>query len=215
MKITVDITSRKSRQYNKWVRSDFELLGTPFARSRQLISGQPQTVNLACREAGLVPASADYKRITKGLNPGMTDSDLIGIMDKWTPDNAKWRDGEEKVPAEIIFASNPIFAFDPIPNPGGLTGVPVGVTIHQLDMLDYDTLFMYTAADIPERYVMHFTNNLNGRDVVNPPPVPGRSGLPVKLLITSKIPMYIRAELLDEIRGRNNRYNPVWDKGWF
>lgn len=205
----------ESRQYNRWVKGDFELLGTPFARTRKEISGQPQTVNLLCRDSGLIPATGNYKRIVKELNPGMTDADLIAMMDKWTPDNAKWREGEEKVPTEIIFASNPVNVLDMIPNPGGLTGVPVGAMIYQLDALDYETLFMYTAASIPDRYVMHFTNNLNGRDVVNPPPVPGRGGLPVRLPITSKSPMYIRVELLDEIRGRNNRYSPPWDKGWF
>lgn len=215
MKIMVDVTNRKARPFNKWVKSDFELLGTPFARSRKPISGQPQTVNLLCQESGLVPASGHYKRITKELNPGMTDTDLIGIMDKWTPDNAKWRDGEEKVPVEIIFASNPVYAFGPMPNPGGLTEVPAGAMVYQIDTLDYDTLFMYTAETIPQRYIMHFTNNLNGRDVVNPPPVPGRDGFPVRLLITSKSPLYVRAELLDEIGVRTNRYNPPWDKGIF
>ena len=101
-------------------------------------------------------------------------------------------------------------------NPVGLTGIPVGAFIYQIDMLNYDTLFTYgTAADIPERYIMHFTNNLNGRDIVNPPP-PGRNGgLPVRLLITSRSSMYIRKEFLDEIGSRNNWYSPPWDKGMF
>lgn len=216
MKISIGITYRRETQFTHWVKSDFELMGTPFARHRSNLPGQPQTVNLACLESGLVPASGNYKRLTKELNPGMTDDMLAVMMDKWTPGNAKWRDGEEKAPTEIVFASNPVRVLDPMPAPSGLTGIPAGTMVCQLDTLDYDTLFMYSAATIPSRYIMHFTNNLNNVNIVNPPTIlGGRNGSPVRLLITSKSPMYIRRELVDDLGGRDNRYSPPWDKGVF
>lgn len=214
---TIQITRRivsADNALRKWVLSDFELLGTEFERTRQDISGQPQTVILSSVDNGIIPASGDYKRITRELNPGMDDSALTIMMDRWTPDGAKWRDGEEKVPCRIIFASNPIHVLGLVPNPGGLTGIPAGVMVYQLDMLDYDTLFMYNAATIPEKYIMHLTVNKNGSDVVNPSPdLGGRNGLPVKLLITSNSQMFIRPELLSPIGIRTNRYNPPWEKG--
>jgi hypothetical protein len=198
----------------KWVLGDYELLGTPFARARGNVSGQPHTVNLVCRNFGMVPASDDYKRITKGLNPGLSDAMMADMMNKWMPAGAKWGIGEDKVALEIIFANNPINTLGLIPNPGGLTGIPAGAMIHQLDMLDYQTLFMYDAATIPQKYIMHFTVNVNGANVVNPDnTLGGRYGIPLKLLMTSISPMYIRAELLDDLNGRKNRYSPPWEKG--
>lgn len=213
---TLAIVKNTPRPWDKWVLSDFELLGTPFERHRADITGQPQTVNLACTQYGIVLASSDYIRLVKELNPGMTDVTMVGMMDAWTPAGAKWRDGDKKVPAEIIFASNPISTLDLIPNPGGLTGIPGGAMVYQIDTMNYDNLFMYTAETLPLKYIMHFTVNQNGRDIVNPiGTLGGRYGIPVKLPIISKSPMYIRRELLDEIGSRNNRYSPPWDKGQF
>ncbi|MCR4308371.1 MAG: hypothetical protein NUV80_07520, partial [Candidatus Berkelbacteria bacterium] len=115
LRFTVSVDT--PRPWDKWVLNDFELLGTPYQRNRADIVGQPQTVNLACTQYGLVPASNDYIRIVKELNPGMTYPMMVGMMDAWTPAGAKWRDGDTKVPAEIIFASNPISTLSLIPNP--------------------------------------------------------------------------------------------------
>ncbi len=214
--VAIIISRKKLSPFNKWILSDYELLGTQFERSRSpSLSGQPQTVNCWCAGNGLVPVSNDYKRLTKLLNPGMDDNMLAGMMDKWTPKGAKWHEGEEKVPTEIIFASNPIWAIGPMQNPGGLTGIPSEAQVYQVDALAYDGLWMFDDADdVPEKYVMHFTVNVNGANVVNPDnTLGGRYGLPVKLLMTSLQPIYLRAELLDDIDLRANRYSPPWEKG--
>jgi hypothetical protein len=211
--VKIRIVSSKTK-FTYWVLGDYPLLGTPFERNRANIAGQPQTVNLACADNGILPVSGNYKRIVKELNPGLTDKMLVDMMDKWTPAGAKWRDGDEKVPAEIIFADNPINVLGMFPNIGGLSGIPVGALVYLLDTLDYDTLFMYTARTLPRKYVMHFTVNLNNSSVVNPVDVlGGRSGIPIRLPIVSKSPMYIRKELLDVIGSRKNIYNPPWKYG--
>lgn len=197
----------------KWVLGDYELRNTIYARKRPDIAGQPQTVNMACLKYGLVPASDDYIRITRALNDDMSFEALAGIMDKWTPKGAKWRDGDVKVPCEIIFASNPVGVVASLRNPGGLTGIKAGEWIWQIDTLPYDMLGIYNADTLPSRYIMHFTVSMNGRPTVNPPPPWGRDGLPVRLPITSKSIMYLRDGFLDEIGARTNRYSPAWDRG--
>jgi hypothetical protein len=206
----------------KWVLGDYELATSSIpavrklARKRPNVPGQPQTVNMACLRYGLVPASDDYIRITRALNGDIDFATLVGIMDSWTPKGAKWRDGDYKVPCEIIFASNPVNVIASLRNPGGLTGIKGGEWIWQIDTLPYDTLGNYTAETIPSKYIMHFTVSKNGSPIVNPSPaLAGRDEIPVKLPVTSKSIMYLRLGLLDSIGARTNRYNPPWDKGVF
>ena len=204
----------------KWVMGDYELANSSnpairkFARKRPNIPGQPQTVNMACLKYGIVPASNDYIRITRALNGDIDFATLAGIMDSWTPKGAKWHEGNYKVPAEIIFASNPVGVTASMRNPGGLTGIKGGEWIWQIDTFPYDALGNYTAETIPLRYIMHLTISRNGSPIVNPSPaLGGRNGIPVKLLITSKSIMYLRLGLLDSIGARMNRYNPAWGCG--
>lgn len=157
-----------------------------------------------------------YQRLVMELNPGLTDQMMVSMMDKWMPENAKWGDGDRKIATDILFASNPVNVLGLIPNPGGLTGVPFGAMVYRLDVLDFNTLFMYTGVTIPKKYVMQFTVNLNGANVVNPVDVlGGRNGLPIKLPMVAKTPMYVRRELLDTVGVRTNRYNPPWKLGEF
>jgi hypothetical protein len=197
-----------------WLKSDFQLRGTSLERSRPNISGQPQTAHMACTRFGLVPASDAYIELTLGLNPGMTVKGLEGMMDSWTPKGAKWLNGERKVPCEITFASNPIPVIGSLRNPGGLTGIKGGEKVWQIDTLPYDALENYTSDTIPSRYVVHLTLSVNGTNIVNPSPaMGGRTGKPVKLLLTSKSTMYVRYGLMESLAGHTNRYEPPWDKG--
>lgn len=198
-----------------WMKPDWQLRGTKLERKRPNIAGFPQTVNLACKTGGTIPASDDYIRIVRELNPGMTESGFEGMMDSWNRVNEKWRSGNRKVPAEIVFASNTFAIKSKLRNGGGLTGIPAGVWIYEIDTLPYSALSEYSSDTLPQKYIMHMTLAKRARGNVDPSPAMGGRSiepfLPTRLPITSASLMYIRVEFTELVNNFKNPYNPEWD----
>lgn len=198
-----------------WMKSDWQLRGTKLERKRPNIAGYPQTVNLACKTGGTLPASDDYIRIVRDLNPGMTMTDFERMMDSWNRINEKWRNGNRKVPAELVFASNTFAIRSKLRNGGGLTGIPRNAWVYEIDTLPYSTLNEYSADTLPQKYIMHLTLAKRGRENVDPSPAMGGRSLepflPTRLPVTSSSVMYIRVEFMELTIGFRNPYLPEWN----
>jgi hypothetical protein len=195
----------------RWIRSDFELLGTKYERRRSLLSGSPQTVVLGCKENDSVKSTTAYIDLTLALNPGMTFENLASTMNSWVRQSEKWSSLGGRVPTKLIFACNTIAIIDLSMCSGGLTGIPSGTWIYRLDTLPYDALENYSASNLPQKYIMHFTNTVHGSAIVNPSPaMGGRNGYPVRFPITSRYPVYIKQVLTKPAITFRNPYNPEW-----
>jgi len=197
-----------------WLKSDYELANTKYKRKRPNIAGYPHTVRMSCVGNGVLPASDDYIHLVLELNPSMTMQGFMGMMDSWNAGN-KWRDGNSKVPVELIFACNTYGVRSRLRNKGGLTGIPVGAWIVEIDTLPYEALGNYTAETLPAKYVMHLTLAKQGRNNVDPSPAMGGRILPpyqpTRLPVTSASPMYILEAVTKSANSFKNPYTPAWE----
>jgi len=133
------------------------------------------------------------------------------MMNSWTRQSEKW-DETSRVPTELIFACNTISVIDLSMCGGGLTGIPKGTWIYQVDTLPFDALENYCVENIPRRYIMHYTVAITGTPKVNPSPaLGGRNGHPVRLLVTSRHPLYIRQAITEAAINYRNPYFPPWE----
>ena len=196
--------------------SDYALLGTKYERDRPTrLSGWPQTVRGAHKGNGSVKATDDYIALTLDRNPGMTYEILANVIDAFARKGEKWRDGDNRVPIELVFACNTFAVTRRMRNAGGLSGIPTGAWILEADVADYDNLHKYAnASEIPQKYIMHFTLAKRDSPQVNPPLFMGGREIdpkqPTELILTAPFPLYFMEQVAMPVSNFQNPYNPAW-----